>query len=161
MVRESWINCPNIQFYYQKYHEDISHKIYSWAHWKSKDIHMLQGLNLSVQGCMNNMWIILLVVKEIVIVGIHTFLKSCADIKISVFSLLSFSAWDIAHEGKKQNCSLKRKHTQLKLKVYSKYKFLFKFKIIFFQLSEHKKRWWIHCIPWICKLKLQENGITF
>lgn len=86
---------------------------------------------------MNKMWIILL----IVIGGIHTFLKSYADNTISVFSLLSFSAWDVAHEGEKVELfSQKQTYTPLKLKVYLKYKFFFKFKRIFFQISEHNKR---------------------
>lgn len=49
---------------------------------------MLQRLNPSVQECMDKM----LMVKEMVIGGIHTFMNSYADIKISVFYLLSFSA---------------------------------------------------------------------
>lgn len=79
------------------------------VHIESKDIHMLQRLNPSVQGCMNKMWIILLIVKETVIGGIHTFLKSYADNTISIFSLLSFSAWDVAHEGEKLKLFSQRK----------------------------------------------------
>lgn len=68
---------------------------------------MLQGLNPSVQGCMNKM----LMEKEMVIGGIHTFLKSYADIKITVLSLFSFSAWDSTREGKKADFfSLKGRH---------------------------------------------------
>lgn len=109
MAKECGINCPTTEFCYQKCHEGIAHRIYSCAHWKSKDIHMLQRLNPSVQGCMNKMWIILLIVKETVIGGIHTFLKSYADNTISIFSLLSFSAWDVAHEGEKLKLSSQRK----------------------------------------------------
>lgn len=156
MVKEPGINCPTTEFCCQKYYEDIAHRIYSSAHWESKDIHMLQGLNASVQGCMNKMWIILLIVKEMVIGGIHTFLKSCAENTISVFSFLSFSAWDIAHEGEKVELfSQKKTCTPLKLKVYLKYKFIFKFKRIFFQIWEHNKRfiayekyarpWYLQC----------------
>lgn len=84
---------------------------------------MLQGLNLSVQGCMNKM----LMEKEMVIGGIHTFLKSYADIKITVFSLFSFSAWDGIWEGEKAEFFLLKICTQLKAKVSLKQKFLLKF----------------------------------
>lgn len=29
--------------------KNVTHKIYSWAHWETKDNRMLQGLNASVQ----------------------------------------------------------------------------------------------------------------
>lgn len=79
--------------------------------------------------------------KEMVIGGIHTFLKSYADIKITVFSLCSFSAWDGTPDGEKADFFLlKEDMHSVKSKSTLKQKFLFKFLKIFFQLSEYKKR---------------------
>lgn len=39
-----------------------------------------------------------LTLEKMVVGDIHTFLKSYTDIKMTVFSPLSFSAWDVAHK---------------------------------------------------------------